>query len=156
MNITHVVSPNYIQFIQGFWSSLCWRQACIDVHLKPNLRHLQRPGLHCCSHAQQIISRQLSGIWLRDTRIGFCPNSSRFHPISTGAGRSGMAQWAFFSILWLIGSNGNEEHHLSVTLLLVYISLGEQHMSGCNDRVCSVHIIHSTDERLYIFDYLLF
>ena len=34
-------------------------------------------------------------------------------------------------------------------------SLGEPHMSCCIDRVCSVNIIHSADERLCRFDCLL-
>ena len=100
-NVTHVISHDYIQCIQCFRSSLCWWQARIDVHLKPKLRYLQRPDLHCFRHAQQVISRQLSGIGLSDIRLGFSSESTRCHPISTGARRLGMAQWAFHhTMVW--------------------------------------------------------
>ena len=89
-----------MQFIQVMlWSPFCCLHKHIDVHGNCDLRHLQRRDLHCVLQVQEIISKQFSGIAAIDIRTGPSPAAPRFHPISIGAGRSGMGQVACIQIM---------------------------------------------------------
>jgi len=91
---------NHIIFMQCFWSSLCCWHVHIDVLRNPDLWHLQQCVWHCFRQALEIISRQLSAIGLKDIRRG-CKAESEFflHPIYTGEGSLGVAQWAFIHVM---------------------------------------------------------
>ena len=73
---TTCIKLNHIIFIQCFCSSLCCWHVHIDVHRNTDLRQLQRRVWHCFRQTHEIISRQLSGIGLKDWWIGCRPESS--------------------------------------------------------------------------------